>query len=471
MYIRLQDFAIIAPGTTAASGLFLGPEVQDVYLERMRIALPGGSTGYSLHMYGGSSGSGMYSSFAHIDAPEFVGGAGVLVDGHGLANWGQDSIFGGRIMASSPSISGSRCVDIQAGEFSMHGTDLENCDIGLHTTVGGGVQPFVRPDGCCVNTGVQLDGAGAQGNYIVTTHKNNTQINGAALNTIMTTSNLVYNDLAAGGSTVSNYQHADVPLLSRLASGKTTPQTVSLSFGDGTASTGERDYWLLQKDTSQGFSVIDNIAHTYRLQFSPGANGNTGISANGAGVVSFNWASGTGGVRFGNGHGTNTASISGDGVGAFSGITDTGVTGTRQCAQFDSNGVLGGTGAPCVSGSPATAAAPVRWTFVGISPGAANGGPWGRYTPDVNVTVISEEYTFYGAPTGCSSYPTMYLADNGTAISGSTQRLNAIGGSYTGLALNVPAGHTISVLTVPGTGCTGQNNGVYTITMKPQSST
>jgi hypothetical protein len=64
----------------------------------------------------------------------------------------------------------------------------------------------------------------------------------------------------------------------------------------------------------------------------------------------------------------------------------------------------------------------------------------------------------------------MYLADNGTTIAGSKQRLDAIGGSYTGLVLNVAAGHTITISTVPGTGCTGQNSGVYTITLKPKGS-
>ncbi|MGD0733151.1 MAG: hypothetical protein ABR956_17945 [Terracidiphilus sp.] len=468
-YVKLQDFAIIAPGTSKASGLYLGPEVQDVDLVRMRIALPtSNSTGYSLHIYGGAASSGMYSSFLSVENPEFVGGAGVLVDGNGLADWAQDSVFGGRLMASNKNVVGSRCVDIQAGEFALHGTDLENCDVGLHMATGGAVQPYVRPDGCCVNTGIQLDGAGAYGNYIVTTNPNNVQINGARWNTVMVSTLLVHNDLGAGGSDVMNYQYLDVPLNFTLASGKTTPQYASLLFGDGSA--GELiDKWQISKDNTNGFEINDLAAKTQRLGFSPGPNGNSGMSANGSGVVSFNWASGTGGVVFGNGAETNTASISGAGVATFTGITDTGVTGAPQCAQFNSSGVLGGTGAPCAAATPAAAVAPVRWTLVGISPGEANGGPWGRYTPDVDVTIISEEYTFYGAPTGCSTYPTMYLKDNNSTIAGSAQKLNTTGNSYTGLALNVAAGHTISVSTASGVGCAGQNSGVYTITMKPRS--
>jgi hypothetical protein len=472
MYIRLQDFAIIAPGTTSASGLFLGPEVQDVYLERMRIALPGGSSGHSLHMYGGAASSGMYSSFAHIDAPEFVGGAGVLVDGDTTSYfsvWAQDNVFGGRIMATSKSVTGSMCVNILAGEFSMHGTDLENCDIGLHTSVSGGVQPYLRPDGGGVNTGVQFDGSHAYGNTVTTSSPTNSEINGAARNNIIQTSNNVYSDLGAGGSNVSNYQFANVPLNFVLAAGKTASQYVNLFFGDGSTGT-LHNQWKLYKEPSGAFKVDDLVSGNNRVGLAAGANANSSISANGSGVVSFNYASGTGGVVFGNGAGTNTASISSFGVGTFSGIADTEVTGSTQCAQFTASGVLVGTGVPCATGSSTGTAAPVRWTFVGISPGAANGGPWGRYTPDVNVTIISEEYTFYGAPTGCSSYPTMYLADNGTTIAGSKQRLDAIGGSYTGLVLNVAAGHTITISTVPGTGCTGQNSGVYTITLKPKGS-
>jgi hypothetical protein len=82
--------------------------------------------------------------------------------------------------------------------------------------------------------------------------------------------------------------------------------------------------------------------------------------------------------------------------------------------------------------------------------------------------ILSEEYTFYEAPAGCSAYPTMYLTGNGTTLSGSTRTLNATGASYTGPGLNVAAGHTIAVRTAPGTGCPGQNSGVYTITLMPQ---
>jgi hypothetical protein len=470
-YIKLQDFAISVAGPGAASGLYLGPEVEDVYLERMRIALPtSGSAGFSLHMFGGVAGSNMYSSFAHIDAPEFVGGAGVLVDGSGLAAWGQSKAIGGRIMASSSSIAGSYCVNQVAGELSMVDTDLENCDIGLHIMDSNTVHPYVHPDGCCVNTGVQLDGPSAQNNYVVTTSTNNSQINGARWNTVNTAGgSTIYNDLGAGGSTISNYQYADVPINQVIASGKTKPQYTNLYLGDG--STGVlTNYWNISKDDANGFEIGDMAARTNRLQFSPGANGNTALSANGAGAVSFNWASGTGGVVFGNGAGASAASISSAGMGTFNGVTDTEVTGSPQCAQFNSAGVLSGTGTPCASSSPAAAVAPVRWTFVGFSPAGATGGPFGRYTPDVDVTVISEEYTFYGQPTGCTTYPTMYLADNGTAIPGSTRTLNAIGGSYTGLTLNVAAGDTLSVMTAPGTGCTGQNSGVFTITMKPKGS-
>jgi hypothetical protein len=251
-YIKLQDFAITTSGNTTASGLYLGPEVQDVDLVRMRIALPtSGSTGHSLHMYGGAANSGMFSSFLSIENPEFVGGAGVLSDGNGLADWAQDNVFGGRIMASSKSIAGSRCVDLQAGELTMHGTDLENCDVGLHMATGGAVQPYVRPDGCCVNTGIQLDGQGAFANYIVTTNPNNVQINGARWNTVTVSTNTVYSDLGAGGSNILNYQFLDVPLNFTLASGKTTPQYDSLNFGDG-SSGALVNKWQISKDDANG---------------------------------------------------------------------------------------------------------------------------------------------------------------------------------------------------------------------------
>lgn len=470
-YIKLQDFAISVSATGAASGLYLGAEVQDVYLERMRISLPtSGSKGYSLHMYGGGPGSGMYSSFAHIDAPEFGGGAGVLVDGNGLAMWGQSKVIGGRIMASSASIKGSYCVNQAAGELSMVDTDLENCDVGLHIMSSNTVHPYVHPDGCCVNTGVQMDGAGATNNYVVTTSTTNSQLNGASRNTVYVAGgSTVYNDLGAGGSTVSNYQYADVPINQVIASGKSKPQFANLYFGDG--STGAlTNYWDVSKDNANGFEIGDMAARTNRLRFNPGANGGSDLSANGAGAVSFNWASGTGGVLFGNGAGRSTASISATGMGTFSGLADSKVTGSEQCAQFDAGGVLEGTGAPCAPGSATGAAVPVRWTFTGISPGDANGGPWGRYTPDVDVTVISEEYAFYGAPGGCRVTPAIYLEDNGATIPGSTHAMDARSGSYSGLALNVPAGHAIAVMTTPGAGCAGQNSGVYTITVKPMGS-
>jgi hypothetical protein len=470
-YIRLQDFAISVSTPGTASGLYLGPEVEDVYLERMRIALPTrGATGYALHMYGGASGSGMYSSFAHIDAPEFVGGAGVLVDGNGLAMWGQSKVIGGRIMASGPSVPGSYCVNQVDGELSMVDTDLENCDVGLHIMNSNTVHPYVHPDGCCVNIGVQLDGPGARNNYIVTTSTHNSQINGAGSNTVFAAGgSTVFNDLGAGGSTISNYLNADAPVNQLIASGKSVPQSANLYFGDGSKGS-LVSYWSISKDTANGFEIGDLASRTNRLQFSPGANGNTSLSANGSGVVSFNWSSGTGGVVFGDGSGENTASIGSSGLGTFKGVTDTEVTGMTQCAQFSSGGVLGGTGSPCATAPAAETSNPVRWTFVGISPGAAVGGPWGRYTPDVDVTIISEEYTFYRGPAGCSVYPTVKLADNGTAIPGSVQRLASNAGGYTGLALSVAAGHVISVLTDPGSGCTGQNNGVYTITLKAKGS-
>jgi hypothetical protein len=470
-YIKLQDFAISASGSGTASGLYLGPEVQDVYLERMRISLPtSGSKGFSLHMYGGGADSGMYSSFAHIDAPEFVGGAGVLVDGNGLAMWGQSKVIGGRIMASSASIKGSYCVNQAAGELSMVDTDLENCDVGLHIMSSNTVHPYVHPDGCCVNTGVQMDGTAATNNYVVTTSTNNSQVNGASRNTVLVAGgSTVYNDLGAGGSTVSNYQYADVPINQVIASGKSRPQFANLYFGDG--STGAlTNYWDVSKDNANGFEIGDMAASTNRLQFSPGANGSSYLSANGAGAVSFNSASGTGGVLFGNGTGASTASISGAGMGTFAGLADTKVTGSEQCAQFNADGVLEGTGAPCAAGPSSGASLPVRWTFTGISPGDATGGPWGRYTPDVDVTIISEEYAFYGAPTGCRVQTAIYLEDNGVAIPGSTHAMDARSGSYTGLALNVPARHAISVMTAPGAGCAGQNSGVYTITVKPMGS-
>ena len=351
MYIRLQDFAIIAPGTTAASGLFLGPEVQDVYLERMRIALPGGSTGYSLHMYGGVHGSGMYSSFAHIDAPEFVGGAGVLVDGNASDTfWGQSKVIGGRIMASSKSVAGSYCVNQVAGELSMTDTDLENCDVGLHIMDSATVHPYVHPDGCCVNTGVQFDGSGAQNNDVVTSSGANSQINGARRNNIRVSGaseQVVYNDLGAGGTNVWNDAGVDAALSFVLASGKTAPQYVNLFFGDGSSGSLTNRNWQVAKNSANGFEIDDLAASTARLRFTPGANGNTDIAANGSGSIGFNWASGTGGVTFNNGAETTTASISSAGVGTFNGISDTGVTGTTQCAQFSSAGVLGGTGAPC----------------------------------------------------------------------------------------------------------------------------
>jgi hypothetical protein len=279
----------------------------------------------------------------------------------------------------------------------------------------------------------------------------------------------VYNDLGAGGSTVSNYLYADVPIDQVIASGKTSPQYANLYFGDG--STGSlTNYWDISKDSANGFEISDLTAKTNRLQFTRGINGFTNLSANGDGVVSFNWASGTGGVVFGNGAGANTAWITGAGVGTFAGVIDSEVTGSTQCAQFNSNGVLKGAGSPCATGPAQGTATPIRWTFTGVSPGAANGGPWGRYTPDVDVTIIAEEYTLYVAPAGCSVYPALQLADNGTAIAGSAESLDTNAGSYTGLALNVAAGHVISIMTTPGTGCAGQNSGVYTITVKPKGS-
>ena len=284
--LNFRGFAIRGNGASA-NGLYLGSPTMDVTLDNVTIELPtSGNSGNTLELNSPAT-TGFYSQQLNLHNDAIAGGAGVLVTGSGLENWSQVTVDGRTHINASGNTGTSACVTITAGEFTMHGTDLEECYYGVHTYTGGAVN-WVRPDGCCTTYGVYFDGPGSLGNLVFSSNLNNLQGNGAYDNTVLGTGandvdGLSITGTGGGVGTVARLYVQDAPMSMELGSGKTTPEYVSLIWGD-TSSGAFVNKWEARKTNgSQYWQLVDDVNSATRISVAP--NGEFDINAAGTSAI------------------------------------------------------------------------------------------------------------------------------------------------------------------------------------------
>jgi len=182
------------------------------------------------------------------------------------------------VAATTPTPAYQADVTIVAGEFTMHGTDLENGYYGVHTYTTNPMS-WIRPDGCCTTYGVVFDGAGASGNRYFSTQLPSLQANGASSNTVLTEGVgdndglSIIGDYGAGQVTKEYVQDAPMSLI--LGAGQTTPQSVNLKWVDTSTGT-----------TVAKWNAYDDANFTWHLE--DVTNGTDRIAVQQGGSLQFN---------------------------------------------------------------------------------------------------------------------------------------------------------------------------------------
>ena len=413
--IVFSHFGIRGTGNNAG-GLYLGSPTVNVVLDNLRLSLPtsGSNTMPSLELNSLST-TGFYSQQLAIHDSYFSGGTGVLVTGTGLMEWAQVNVDGLTHISASSNTSPQACVTIVAGEFHMHGTDLEECYYGLHTYVSG--VNDIRPDGCCTTYGAYFDGSSAQGSLITSDNTNNLQANGARSNTVMAITDddvdgMNVTGTGAGTGQVVREYVQDAPMSMILGAGKTTPQQVNLMWAD--TSTGTTiNLFDAYKNSSGNWALKDLINSAVLFSGGgPTANNGTTINSEGTGAIGVQYGAGggTGGVLFYCGTTIPCGKV--DGSGNIYGLSfvgaGTGLTGTAAGLNIGGNAATAST----ASATPLSGLSGLG-TGVATTLALATNGNGGVVTVATVPTAANTYQVVAYKPTGSAVAP---VAQNQTAL-------------------------------------------------------